>query len=157
MADNPGVGSGQAHTNRASATTTDNAGFAGNRVESYVSNTPTADAFIDSADLEIRKLNAATPAIAGENYSWTLETRNLGDDPSVGPFTVVDTLPSTTPALTFVSATGTGWNCTEAPGSSPVPEVARCRHRRSLMTRPQPSRTSPSPWRSRPTTCRSPE
>ncbi len=118
VADNPGVGSGQPHTNQASAATTDNAGFAGNKTGDYVSNEATADAFIDAADLEIRKLNAATPAIAGQNYSWTLKVRNLGDDPAVGPFTVVDTLPTITPVpLTFVSATGTGWACTQAAGA----------------------------------------
>ena len=46
---------------------------------------------------------------------------NNGVDPAVGPFTVVDTLPTLSPEpLVYVSATGTGWSCTQAAG------VVRC-------------------------------
>jgi large repetitive protein len=65
----------------------------------------------------VTKSNAPTPAIAGEEYTWTIDVRNDGDDEAVGPFVVTDTLPAVAPdPLVFVSADGPGWLCTQAAG-----------------------------------------
>ena len=53
-------------------------------------------------------------AVAGTEYTWTVEVDNLGPDTAVGAFTITDTLPV---ATTFVSAVGAGWNCSETAGT----------------------------------------
>ncbi len=47
--------------------------------------------------------------IAGQNGSYQLVVTNVGAGPTVGPITVVDTLPGA-----FVSAGGAGWTCTNS-------------------------------------------
>jgi uncharacterized repeat protein (TIGR01451 family)/fimbrial isopeptide formation D2 family protein len=64
------------------------------------------------ADLKIVK-NLTGIITAGQDATWTLDVSNLGPSTSRGPITVKDTLPSGT---TFVSAKGTGWDCTHASG-----------------------------------------
>lgn len=64
------------------------------------------------ADLAIDKRLGGTVITAGENATWTLDVTNLGPSTSRAPITVTDTLPA---GSTFVSATGTGWDC-EADG-----------------------------------------
>jgi uncharacterized repeat protein (TIGR01451 family) len=44
----------------------------------------------------------------GKNATFTLAVRNIGTVPARPPITMVDTLPA---GLTFVSASGTGWQC----------------------------------------------
>ena len=58
-------------------------------------------------DLLLRK---AVNAVMGNGATsiYSLTVRNVGNAPSTGPITVVDTLPA---GLTFVSYTGTGWSC----------------------------------------------
>ncbi len=69
---------------------------------------------IASADLAIAKAHpAAVPAVAGAPFSWTLGVTNRGPSVSRAPITVTDTLPA---GVAFVSATGTGWTCTQAAG-----------------------------------------
>ncbi|MGB0113964.1 MAG: hypothetical protein WBP59_12135 [Ilumatobacteraceae bacterium] len=117
VADDPGVGRAQPHTNTAEAGAEDPTGATENSTDDYGSDPTTADAFIDAADLVVTKSNAATPAIAGEEYTWTIDVRNDGPDEAIGPFTVTDTLPVLSPEpLVFVSATGTGWSCAESAG-----------------------------------------
>jgi uncharacterized repeat protein (TIGR01451 family) len=47
--------------------------------------------------------------VAGKQATWVLTVSNQGVDPDPGPVVVTDTLPA---ALTFVSANGQGWGCT---------------------------------------------
>jgi len=58
-------------------------------------------------DLAITKTHAGNFAV-GANGIYTLTVTNLGQVPSAGATTVIDTLP---PGLSFISATGTGWSC----------------------------------------------
>ncbi len=113
----PGVGSTIRQTNTAAADGADGTGATRSLAGPYGSGPVTASTRIDSADVQIVKSNAANPPIAGTNYTWTMVVRNNGADTAVGPFTVVDTLPTLSPEpLVYVSATGTGWSCTQAAG-----------------------------------------
>ena len=114
----PGVGRSVEQTNTAEANAEDATGATGNGASpdagSYGSGETTAVAFIDSADVVVVKENTAASAIAGKEYSWTVDVRNDGPDTAVGPFVVTDTLPALTPEpLAFVRAVGDGWACTE--------------------------------------------
>ncbi len=118
VSDVPGVGRSVEQTNTAEANAEDATGATGNGTTpdggSYGSGETTAVAFIDAADVVVVKGNTAPSAIAGNEYSWTVDVRNDGPDTAVGPFVVTDTLPTLTPEpLTFVRAVGDGWACTE--------------------------------------------
>ena len=63
-------------------------------------------------DGSIAQTDSADPVMAGANYSYTLTATNGGSGTD-RPLTVTSTLPA---GSTFVSATGTGWNCAEAGG-----------------------------------------
>jgi uncharacterized repeat protein (TIGR01451 family) len=62
---------------------------------------------IDSPDVAIHKSHQGN-LTAGSQATYTLAVDNDGPQPTTGPTTVTDTLPT---GLTFVSASGTGWNC----------------------------------------------
>ncbi|HYN34619.1 MAG TPA: hypothetical protein VES40_18495, partial [Ilumatobacteraceae bacterium] len=119
----PGVGSSTPHVNSAQAGAEDATRATGNEAGSYGSRPATAEAFIHSADVRVVKTNAVDvngieiPAVAGRNHTWTVDVSNAGPDTAVGPFVVRDALPVLSPGpLVFVSATGTGWSCTQAAG-----------------------------------------
>jgi len=59
------------------------------------------------ADLGIRKSHSGK-ATAGEDFDFVLDVTNHGKSDSPGPITVTDSLPD---QLTFVSAAGSGWDC----------------------------------------------
>ncbi len=61
------------------------------------------------ADLGIVKSHTGD-ATAGQNLTFELEVTNNGRSDSPGTITVTDTLPA---GLTYVSASGAGWNCSE--------------------------------------------
>ena len=103
----PGVGSSVAHTNTIATTAEDATGAPGSAAGPYNDPPAAADARIDSADLVLDKDHVGTP-VAGQNFDWTIAVTNDGPDPSVGPFTVTDTVEA---PMTLVSATGTGWDC----------------------------------------------
>lgn len=68
------------------------------------------DTIVPAADLSITK--AASGAFAvGNNATYTLTARNNGPQSATGTITVSDTLPA---GLSYVSATGTGWTCSNA-------------------------------------------
>ncbi|MBC7930962.1 MAG: DUF11 domain-containing protein [Rubrivivax sp.] len=68
------------------------------------------DTIVAAADLSITK--AATGAfVVGNNATYTLTARNNGPQSATGTITVSDTLPA---GLSYVSATGTGWACSNA-------------------------------------------
>lgn len=75
----------------------------------------TVDAGISlPVDLVIDKeLSAGSVFNHGNAVTYTLDVSNAGPGIEPGPITVVDHLPST---LTFVSATGSGWTCSQAAG-----------------------------------------
>ena len=102
-----GIGSGIAHTNRATATAQDLDGSDGSVV---TTDTDTASTRIDKTDLTMTKAAVGTP-VAGERFSWTLTVANTGPDTATGPFDVTDALPA---QVTAVTATGTGWTCSVA-------------------------------------------
>ena len=102
--------------NSADASAVDNSGATEN-IDGPYTDSDDASTRIDAADVQIVKTNAAAPPVAGANYTWSVVVSNNGPDTAVGPFTVVDTLPTLAPdPLTFVSATGTGWTCSQAAG-----------------------------------------
>ncbi len=65
------------------------------------------------ADLAITKSDSPEPVLAGNDVTYTLAVTNNG--PSVATsVTVTDTLPA---EVSFVSATGSGWTCSESAGT----------------------------------------
>lgn len=86
----------------------------------------TASAFDDSTvrtvvppppapDVAVVKVGTATAA-PGDTLTWTLRASNTGTIPASG-VTLTDQLPA---AVTFVSATGDGWSCTNPTASTVV-------------------------------------
>jgi uncharacterized repeat protein (TIGR01451 family) len=71
------------------------------------------DNIVSAADLSITKAAASTFAV-GSNASYTLTVHNAGPQSATGTITVTDALPS---GLSFVSATGTGWTCSNSAGT----------------------------------------
>ena len=65
------------------------------------------DTLSGSADLAITKSHNGNFTI-GQNGAYTLTVTNNGPSTAAGTITVTDTLPS---GLSFVSGTGSGWNC----------------------------------------------
>jgi uncharacterized repeat protein (TIGR01451 family)/fimbrial isopeptide formation D2 family protein len=64
------------------------------------------------ADLAIAKtVQSSGMVIAGGSVAWNLAVTNLGPTEDPGPVSVTDNLPA---ALTYVSASGTGWTCANA-------------------------------------------
>ena len=61
------------------------------------------------ADLHVAKIGPATVTASG-NISYTVTVNDIGPSDAAG-VSVLDTLPA---GVTFVSATGTGWTCTNA-------------------------------------------
>jgi uncharacterized repeat protein (TIGR01451 family) len=81
---------------------------------SPANNTATdTDTVVAAADLSITKTTAST-FIVGSNASYTLTARNNGPQSAAGTITVSDVLPA---GLSYVSATGTGWACSNASGT----------------------------------------
>ena len=65
---------------------------------------------VSGADLRLTKTASATSVVDGSNLTYTLSVRNLG--PSTATNLIVsDPLPG---EANFISATGSGWTCTEA-------------------------------------------
>lgn len=81
---------------------------------SPANNTATdTDNVVAAADLSITKTTASTFTV-GSNATYTLTATNSGPQSAAGTITVSDTLPA---GLTYVSATGTGWACSNASGT----------------------------------------
>jgi uncharacterized repeat protein (TIGR01451 family) len=66
-----------------------------------------------STDLSITKVGSADPVNSGQALSYTLTVQNNGPN-AAGNIQVTDTLPT---GLTYNSATGTGWTCSESSGT----------------------------------------
>jgi uncharacterized repeat protein (TIGR01451 family) len=71
------------------------------------------DTVIAAADLSITKTTSSTFTV-GSNASYTLTVANGGPQSAAGTITVSDTLPA---GLTYVSAVGTGWACSNSSGT----------------------------------------
>jgi uncharacterized repeat protein (TIGR01451 family) len=67
---------------------------------------------VAGADLSLSKLDSPDPVALGGTLTYTLTVSNAGPSTACQA-TVTDTLP---PGVSFVSASGTGWNCSEASG-----------------------------------------
>ncbi|MCA0294661.1 MAG: DUF11 domain-containing protein [Actinobacteria bacterium] len=106
-ATDPGVGASVNHTNSVAVVAEDATGATGNSTGPYNAGPATASTHIDSADVQIVK--TSDDAVAGQDLTYTLDVKNNGPDTAVGPFTVVDTLPT---GLGTVTASGSGWTCT---------------------------------------------
>lgn len=63
-----------------------------------------------SVDMAIAK-TATSPFVVGQTATYQLAVTNLGTGATAGTSTVTDVLPA---GLTFVSATGPGWSCSNA-------------------------------------------
>ena len=106
----PGVGASVAHTNTAGTTAEDAEGEQADADgTSFAGPDDSAVARIHSADLGLVKTHVGTP-VAGSSLTWRVTATNQGPDPAVGPWTVVDTLPTQLASAT-VTASGTGWSC----------------------------------------------
>ncbi|KZE89312.1 DUF11 domain-containing protein [Microbacterium sp. TNHR37B] len=81
------------------------------------------------ADLGVRKevVTDAADIVAGQEIVWTVAVSNLGpsdsDATEADPITVVDTLPA---GVSFVSATGEGWDCRPAEAGPDGRERVTC-------------------------------
>ena len=64
-----------------------------------------------TVDLDVKKTAGSAQFTSGIDNSWILRVANRGSVPTVGPLSVVDTLPA---GLTFTSGTGPNWTCTAA-------------------------------------------
>ena len=114
VAQDPGVGSDVDQVNTARSTAEDATDATSSGAGDYGSDPATAVAIIEAADVIIDKSPNGT-AVAGSTFDWTLTvTNNTGVDTAVGPFVVTDTLP---PEVSYVSAVGDGWSCTESAGT----------------------------------------
>ena len=84
---------------------------AGSPADPYPNNnTVTADVTVTlGTDLSITK-SASSPAISGQNVTFTLQPRNNGPFQAT-TVVVTDTLPD---GFTYVSSSGTGWSCSAA-------------------------------------------
>lgn len=84
----------------------------------------------DPIDLAIRKTGKTSPAPTVNGYLFNLAVTSVsGVYNGAGIITVRDTVP---PGMTFASATGTGWNCSVLPASTPLPATARADHQLHL-------------------------
>lgn len=66
-----------------------------------------------SPDLQVTKTASGSFAV-GVNAAYTLRVNNAGSASTSGTYTVTDVLPA---GLGYVSATGTGWSCSNASGT----------------------------------------
>jgi uncharacterized repeat protein (TIGR01451 family) len=64
-------------------------------------------------DLSVTKSDSADPVVKGNNFTYTIQVRNLGANDATD-VTVVDPLPSD---VNFVSATAAGGSCSQAAGT----------------------------------------
>ena len=111
----PGVGLGTHHTNTAMTSWDLGPTAAWGTDESE---NATAYTEIASADLQIVKTHetdypktwnvGADEVVPGTDFVWRMDVTNNGPDPSMGPFTIEDTLPV---GVTYNSA-GSDWSCT---------------------------------------------
>ncbi|MBL8995684.1 MAG: DUF11 domain-containing protein, partial [Gemmatimonadetes bacterium] len=92
-------------TNRAHVSTASD-GNAANDVATDIA------AVFPPVDVAIAKVPVGVFRVGGTG-TYLLTVTNVGTAPTLGPITVVDTLPT---GLRFQSATGTGWTCTENAG-----------------------------------------
>jgi uncharacterized repeat protein (TIGR01451 family) len=77
---------------------------------SALSNEATATWVEETAELSITQQQSVTPIIAGTTFSYLLSVTNNGPELATG-VQVTDTLPS---GLTYISATGTDWTCSQS-------------------------------------------
>jgi uncharacterized repeat protein (TIGR01451 family) len=68
---------------------------------------------VDTANLKITKTDTVDEVVAGNNLTYTITVENLGPD-SAPSVKMIDTLAAN--AETVVSATGTGWSCSNSNG-----------------------------------------
>ncbi len=69
----------------------------------------------DGADLSLTKTKSPSPVALGSTMSSTISLLNNGPRVATGPLRVIDQLAA---GETYVSASGTGWSCTLAPGGT---------------------------------------
>jgi len=82
-------------------------GFAGGGTREYFAN------YVSQADLSITKSDAPDPVTPGGTLTYTLTVTNGGPTGATS-VSVTDTLPA---GVTFVSASGAGWTCTQSGGT----------------------------------------
>jgi len=70
--------------------------------------------YVANADLALTMTRSGELRV-GANAYYTIGVTNEGIDAEMGPVKVVDTLPA---GLKLVSTSGSGWNCTNAPGAN---------------------------------------
>jgi len=101
-------------TGAIAGTVTNSVTVAATTSDSNVSNNTSTEntAIISGTDLSISK-SVSTPVIENSAATFTLSPRNLGPN-NAATVSVSDTLPTD---FVFVSATGTGWSCSESTGT----------------------------------------
>jgi fimbrial isopeptide formation D2 family protein/uncharacterized repeat protein (TIGR01451 family) len=112
----PGVGA-SGNTNHAYALAADATGSngvgTGGSYTAYQSPAAAANDTIPQADLSITKTNSAV-FVSGANGTYAITVMNNGPDATAEPVTVTDVLPT---GESFVSASGTGWTCSNTSGT----------------------------------------
>jgi uncharacterized repeat protein (TIGR01451 family)/fimbrial isopeptide formation D2 family protein len=86
------------------------------------SNTDTTVTPVPEAHLTVTKTHTGT-FVPGTQASYRLVATNAGPSDNAGPVVLTDPLPA---GETYVSATGTGWDCTEAPAGTPAVPTVTC-------------------------------
>ena len=116
----PGVGAqldASGNTNHAYALAADATGSngvgTGGSYTAYQSPAAAANDTIPQADLSITKTNSAV-FVSGANGTYAITVMNNGPDATAEPVTVTDVLPT---GESFVSASGTGWTCSNTSGT----------------------------------------
>ena len=96
-------------TNTATVATTSTDPTSSNNTSSLNSTIQTA-----GADMSISESASPNPVANGQNVTFTITGKNNGPLATSGTITITDPLPS---GLNFVSATGSGWTCSNASGT----------------------------------------
>jgi uncharacterized repeat protein (TIGR01451 family) len=104
------LGSSASLAGRALTTAAGSVTMAGSNTVGGCSTTPaTPPVLPPTTDLVLTKTHSGN-FVVGTNGTYTITVGNIGGTPSAGSYSVTDTLPA---GLTLVSATGTGWTCSD--------------------------------------------
>ena len=96
-------------TNTATATAT----FNSQTLDTALTATSSATTTVAGPDLAVTKTHTGS-LVLGADVTYTIGVSNVGPAASQGLVTISDTLPT---GLPYVSATGTGWSCSQSAGT----------------------------------------
>ena len=100
-------GPGPATITSSAVLTADNDSNVGNNTQTQTTSV------ISGANLALAKTSSPNPVVGGTNVTYTLTASNAAGPNASGDIVVTDNLP---PAVSFVSASGSGWTCSHSAG-----------------------------------------